>query len=183
MKGLLKSKTVKRILGQVLALVLALAVLSPISVQAKTKTVYPVWSGHTYNTSVKSAESASKKIGTGTTKVVLRSNFDTSKGYVKFKALKSKTYTITLNGVMGERLTFARIQILKHTTQFDNYLNAIQFNQYGYILQLATKNIMNNYKSIKVKVKLKKGETIYSYAEINHDYLSKKKFGYKITIK
>ncbi len=175
--------TFRRVIGFALALSVLVALLSPINVQAKTKTVSPKYYDFSY--SGNGVARVAKTVKTGSTVVNLKSapyRAYSGGGYLKFVATKSKTYSFTLSNVKGDNYTSCYMKVqLKQKNNIPKLLYIKSGGQTDVSISAASRVIYPMGKKKTGKISLKRGQVIYIYMGTEHQ--GAKKVSCKLTIK
>jgi hypothetical protein len=156
--------SVTKVLSFIMALVISLAFINPISAEAKTKTI-KLKKANSYLSYVEDIEPVSTLIPkTGKYKIVQNKSNGIFHGYLKFVAPKTKTYTITLSNLKckGKELVYGGVIISTPKNDGSDSVMSIVPKTKGGIMSFSSKQKGGSLvKKRKGTIKLTAGQVIY----------------------
>ncbi len=170
-------KILTGVLTFVLAFALTFSYVSPMTAQAKTKTITlksPVGGNKMFLK--KNADKTAKSVKKGSYTIRVNKKGYDGEGFLKFKAPKTKTYTFTINNLKAPKDDYANgyMAILKQGTYTPNVLvwqDKIKTkNGKTNSVQFADKEDTKYHTNAYGKLKIKKGQTVYLYFSASGTY-------------
>ncbi len=178
----LKSKSMwslKRLVTLSLALIIALSMFSPLTAEAKTKSVKV--KSLDYTSSVTTVKKKAQKVSVGTNNLTYSKVNGWGRGYIKFTAPKTKKFNFTVNSLKSSDGSYTNGHITAYMIKGSSnrqYLSSVKFKSNNFYQHIASRKSDYDMTSMKGTMKLNKGETVYIYCS----FLASGKKG-KITTK
>lgn len=163
----------KKALIAFLAATIAFTSFAPVYVEAKTTTVKLTANDYVNNATETKAKKITKK-GTYNIKVKTTDNY-WYKGWMKFKAPKTATYSFVFSNVNSKKKPVSGYVLGSFATEYGSWMPA-NFSTKGgksEYLYLASKKSYDRLTKRTGKIKLKKGQEIYLYFEFQKQFKGK----------
>ena len=158
-----------RIITLTLALVITFTMFCPVTAEAKTNKVNPKYQEFTTSTNV--AKKKAAVIKTGTSLVTLKKKGSTYDGYLRFVAPKTKTYSITMSNIKGNKGGYCNGSVglmvtARYNAKYLTFTNVYVKGKATTFMYLENRDTKSHrgggFPTVNTgKIKLKKGQSVY----------------------